>query len=379
MSSDIELIGEGGYGCVIQPPVVLDRYSKTYVEYTDRSSKDIGKLFLEKKHFVEELKLLKGIQQIDRESTFTVKLKGANVFNSDLLNDTVLKCLDSYTNTEVYQITMEYGGKDLHKLSAKSMPFKYFIKYFKTLIEGLIKLHSYNMIHYDIKPSNILVSQEKISLIDFGISISTDKMYSSENRKRLSDFYIYHAPESFIASLLLDYKGSHSSFQNRLDTVIDDMIEQEYFENIWEENKIEMVKEELSDFIDQIKSNDFSFNEVFNKEMAFKCDIYSMHFVVKEFSSKIIYDNDMQKEFIRELYSMCSSVNPYKRASSGRILEFLKESEKTLSRSSNNQIGGSKTRLRFPKLHKDTARLKSQEPPLKYKLPQVVNKHLKKQ
>lgn len=406
MSSNIELIGDGGYGCVIQPPVVpvvhvvpgiseryaktgkdgKTRYDKTYVEYTDNRSNDIGKLFLEKRHFVEELKLLKGIQQIDRDSTFTVKLKGANSFNSKLLtNNSVLKCLNIYMNTDVYQIVMEYGGKDLHKLPNYNIPFKTFMKQLRPLLEGLMKFHSYDMIHYDIKPSNVLVSDDKISLIDFGISISADKVYTSEN-KRLSSIYIYHPAELFIASFLTDYKNSHSSFQSKLETVLDEMTRQEYFENIWEENKIDMVKEELSDFIDEIISRDYSFDDVFNKNLAFKCDVYSLSFVIKEFSSKIKYENDMQKEFVRELYAMCSPVNPFKRASLKRIMEYFKESERTLSRPNTmglngqmDQIGGSKKRLRFAKMHKESARVKSQELPLKYKLPQIVNKHLKKQ
>lgn len=381
MNARINLIGEGGYGCVIQP-VIQDKYTKTYIEYENKESNDIGKLFLERQHFIKELQLLQGIRILDNKSIFTVELKGANSFSSKSLNDSVLKCLgiDTYfdTDTQVFQIIMEYGGKDLHDLSSQSMPFKYFISYFKTFIEGLMKFHSYNMIHYDIKPANTLVSNKKISLIDFGISISADEMYSSENRNRLSSFYIYHPPEAVIASLLLDNNNSQSVFQDNLDTVIDDMRANGYFDEIWKDSKHSYVKEGLNDFITQLKYNNLSFQQVFNNEMAFKCDVYSLSFVIKEFSSKIKYDNDMQKEFMQQLYSMCSAINPLKRATMKQIIKFIRESETTIKNSSNNQIGGSKTRLRFAKLHKESSYNISQVLPQKYKLPAIVNKHLKR-
>lgn len=381
MTSDIRLIGEGGYGCIIQPAVV-DKYRKTFnLKYTDKDSSDIGKLFLEKRHFDAELKLLLGIQKIDMDSKFTVKLKGANSFQSKLLNPSVLRCLETDENSEVFQIVMEYGGKDIESLSDKSIPFKYFIKNFKTFLEGLKVFHSFDMIHYDIKPSNILVSSNKMSLIDFGISIPVDKMYSSENKKRLSDFYVFHSPESFMAYLLFDDKQSQSSFQNHLNTVVNEMDEYGYFNELWENNKIEMVKSELTDFVNILKYNNYSYQQVFNADMAFKCDIYSLNFVVKEFSHKIIYDNDMQKEFIRELYSMCSAINPVKRASISQLLKYITESETILTHSNflQPQTGGSKKRLRFPKLNKESSYKKELTPPLKYKLPLIINKHLKKQ
>lgn len=376
MTSDIRLIGEGGYGCVIQP-VVNGKYLKTYVQYTDRDSKDIGKLFMEKRHFDAELKLLLGIQKIDVHSKFTVKLKGANSFRSNLLNSTITRCLETDEMSEVYQIVMEYGGKDVNTLPDKSIPFKVFIKYFKTFLEGLKTFHSYDMIHYDIKPANILVSPNKLSLIDFGISIHVDKMYSSENKGRLSDFYVYHAPESFMAYLLLNDKQSQSSFQNHLDTVVREMDEYGFFNELWEDNKIEKVQSELRAFVENIKTNKYSFQQVFNADMAFKCDVYSLSFVIKELSYKIVYDNDMQKEFIRELYSKCSAINPDNRASLKTLLQYITENEATITQFNSDQIGGSKKRLRFPKLNKETSFNKHLIPPLKCKLPLIVNKHLK--
>lgn len=379
--ADIRLVGEGGYGCIIQP-AVDGKYRKTFnIAYTDKDDTDIGKLFLEKRHFDAELKLLLGIQKIDTNSKFTVKLKGANSFQGNLLNSTIKRCLNTDDNSEIYQIVMEYGGKDIDSLSDKSIPFKHFIKYFRTFLEGLTLFHSFDMIHYDIKPANILVSHKKMSLIDFGISIPVDKMYSSDNLKRLSDFYVFHSPEAFMAYLLFNNKQSHSSFQNHLDTVVNEMEEYGFFNELWEDNKIESVKSQLQEFVDNIKHNNYSFEQVFNRNLAFKCDVYSLNFVIKEFAYKIIYDNDMQKEFVRELYSKCSAINPYKRATVAELLKYVKESETTLTQFnvSQPQIGGSKKRLRFPKLNKESSYNKRLTPSFKCKLPLIVNKHLKKQ
>ena len=59
-----------------------------YIEYNDISQDDVGKLFKAyngEESFKKELKILKGINNLDPEGTFTIKLKGANAFQETLL------------------------------------------------------------------------------------------------------------------------------------------------------------------------------------------------------------------------------------------------------------------------------------------------------
>lgn len=386
MSSDIKLVdGDGGYSCVIQPPVddIVKKYVKRYIEYTDRNSDDIGKLFTTRRDFETELKLLRGVNEIDDKGSFTVKLKGANLFDIDMLNDDIIECLDEKgldkDETNIYQIILEYGGKNISNVSKYSIPFKKFIKLIKPLLKGISKLHSMKLIHQDIKPSNMLLNNDKISLIDFGISEFADKLYSEQNKKRLSHEYKYHPPEYYLAYLLIDYKNSRSSFQTKLETVIDDLIDDSYLYEVFDNSKIERVTDALSDFVKQIREDESSYNEVFNEEMAYKCDVYSLSFIFKEFHKKLVFDNQNQKDFFQTLHDMCSEINPYKRSTLEKLINFVEESEQLMSNIKDDQSGGGKTRrLRLKNMHENLSDDKSQDPPLKYKLPQIVNKHLKK-
>jgi serine/threonine protein kinase len=385
MAYNHQLIGDGGFGCVIQPAIDNDetKYIKKYIEYTDRKSTDVGKLFVEKDNFNSELKLLKGINEIDKEGTFTVKLKGANVFHIDMLNDDVIECLDEIgfdnDETNIHQIILEYGGKKISDVSKYSIPFKTFIQFIKPLLKGIAKLHSLKLIHQDIKPSNMLLNENKISLIDFGISEFANKLYSDKN-ERLSQQYKYHPPEFYIAYLLLQYKNSRSSFQTKLETVIEDLINDGRLHEIFDSSKVERVSDELADFVLEIRENDYTYDEVFNEDMAFKCDVYSLGFIFKEFHKKIIFDNQDQKYVFQKLHDMCSEINPYKRSSLQNLIDNVTKFEQNVSYDKDDQTGGGgrTKRLRFPKMYKDLSDNKSQDPPLKYKLPQIVNKHLKK-
>ena len=89
-----------------------------------------------------------------------------------------MKYLGSETLNSEYYIYMEYlsGG------SIKSLIDKYgsldesTIKlYTRQILDGMIYLHSKNIIHMDIKAANILVSSEgKVKLSDFGCSSKLD-------------------------------------------------------------------------------------------------------------------------------------------------------------------------------------------------------------
>ena len=379
MDNDIVLIGDGGYGCVIQPPVEM-KYIKKYIEYTNKNSKDVGKLYRNKDDFMTELKLLKGVDEIDKQGLFSVKLKGANIINDEKLNDDILECLQlNETDENIYQIILEYGGKQISKVSKYSIPFKKFMKLLKVFVNGIHKIHSYDLVHQDIKPSNVLLNENKISLIDFGISELANEIYSNKNKSRLSSEYKYHPPEFYIAYLLLDYKKSHNSFQEKLETVVQDMIENGYLHEIFDSSKVERVSDELTSFVKQIQNNDLSYNEVFNKNLAYKSDVYSLSFVLKEFHNKVIFDNDDQKDVFQSLYDMSSAKNPFKRSSIKDILEYINVSEQNISYKKDDQTGGGKTRrLRFPKMYKHLTDDKSQDPPSKYKLPSIVKKHLHK-
>ena len=133
-----KLIGDGSYGCVIQPPI-MKNIKKTYIKYTDKNKKDVGKIFKinykSYNEFDKELKIFlqryKTIKDFDKLS---IKLKGANSISTINKYDELYDCLidnkryDSSLNDKdnVYQIIYEYAGTNLHDLKCKTINFNKF-------------------------------------------------------------------------------------------------------------------------------------------------------------------------------------------------------------------------------------------------------------
>lgn len=347
------LIGEGSYGCVVKPPIIADKYVKKYVEYTDIAEDDVSKLFKnnEVSSFKNELKILIGVQKIDPDNLFTVKLKGANSFDSYLLenNEDVYNCLEVSSNekSDIYQIILENGGKEISKLPKNSINYSEMILALIVFLENLKKMHSVDLIHRDIKPMNVLYnkSKNKLSLIDFGISEDANSVYSIDNASVLSYIYPYYPPEFYISFLLLKYRNDKVRFQQKLDDVLLN-IENEYLIKFFEKSKIPAIMSSLEAFINEIKLKDYGFYDVFNASMAYKSDIYALSSIIKELANKIVYDNEKQNIGIHTLYKMCSEINPYKRPTIDNILNYIYEI-KTITIGGCAKCKGTKNKICF--------------------------------
>lgn len=111
----------------------------------------------------------------------------------------IIKCYDVIEHHNIVYIVMEYcRGGDLSQLLKNNYMKEINIKYyFKQIIDGMKFLHEKNIIHRDIKPKNILISDDKktIKICDFGFA----KQYDI-NMKRVSTVCgspLYMAPEIY--------------------------------------------------------------------------------------------------------------------------------------------------------------------------------------
>ncbi len=117
------------------------------------------------------LKVLKGSYPTPRELTryrqeyeITRSLKVANVIQA--------YDLQRYENSLV-MILEDFGGKSLSKLlGKKEIDLRTFLSIAIKIAEGLDGIHSANIIHKDINPSNIVYNSEtqQLKIIDFGIA-----------------------------------------------------------------------------------------------------------------------------------------------------------------------------------------------------------------
>jgi serine/threonine protein kinase len=89
--------------------------------------------------------------------------------------------------------------------------FKKARRYTVELISGLLYssiggdlVHNdFNMVHYDIKPDNILVDKDDIAkYTDFGTSVALDMLKNDDKITRVKGTPIYHAPEVWAKSKL---------------------------------------------------------------------------------------------------------------------------------------------------------------------------------
>ena len=109
--------------------------------------------------------------------------------------------IDEKSNTPY--IVLEYlEGETLCQLPIDSMSKSFKNKLFKKLTSTVEYIHSKNIIHADLNPSNIMINKEHITIFDFGISqnIINNPNFSLEYKKVKAFNPKYCAPEVLAGS-----------------------------------------------------------------------------------------------------------------------------------------------------------------------------------
>lgn len=115
-------------------------------------------------------------------------------------HDNIVKVLDFGIDekSNIPYIVLEYlKGNILSEVPINSISKQSKNKLFKTLINTIEYLHSENIVHADINPSNIMINKSFISLFDFGISqdVNKNKEITLEYSKVKAYNPKYSAPE----------------------------------------------------------------------------------------------------------------------------------------------------------------------------------------
>ncbi|KAI8342952.1 kinase-like domain-containing protein [Chlamydoabsidia padenii] len=102
--------------------------------------------------------------------------------------------------TGIIDIILELGDIDfaayLQKQQVKPLNMNFVRWYGQQMLESIAEIHRYNLVHYDIKPSNFILKNGSLKLIDFGISKAVDSKTGLTAVEHPMGTLSYMAPES---------------------------------------------------------------------------------------------------------------------------------------------------------------------------------------
>lgn len=114
-------------------------------------------------------------------------------------NDSISQCLinkfdNNIHNVELYELVYNFDGIPLTDIKINDYDF---INAFIIFCKSLETFHQLQFIHRDIKGDNILYNDtnNKLSLIDFGLSIRADELYSDKEKWYIESDYFISPPE----------------------------------------------------------------------------------------------------------------------------------------------------------------------------------------
>lgn len=156
-------------------------------------------------------------QRALRELKVQTALEHENIVKILRIVDSEGKSLSSYAGAESFKDTdfvyavQELFGTDLHRVLQHSncLTEEYASLFLYQLLRGLKYIHSANVLHRDVKPSNLLVDTDNLLLkiSDFGLSRVVDSNY--DHHRHLSECAStlwYKAPELLLNSKSYDSK-----------------------------------------------------------------------------------------------------------------------------------------------------------------------------
>lgn len=317
-----KFLAQGSYGCAYRPSFRCSSGPGTPMKPKD---KYIGKIFMNPNSAKEEWKSSRFLEEIDPKGSLF--LYPAHMCDVDL--NEIMKSVDSYKCSHVSpiikkykQLLMRYGGLKLESYMiawARDNPrilsranLIYSLSY---IFYGIKKLLKHGYIHQDIKSDNIVISDNGIRLIDFGL-ITNDKSFYTKNNSfftyMASTPYAIHPTEYRFHHILTSDKPDITSFIEREYKLLDRYIPISY----------DFIKRNITEMYLFVKkwqdeNKDVSVMRLFEEHKIHeKSDIYSLGCVLlrlRDFCIPEKYDNKNYVKLFNEIIGGMITPNVFRR------------------------------------------------------------------
>lgn len=136
------------------------------------------------------------IEKLKQEAKLLYKLEHPNI----------VKFHDIHLRGEIKYLDMELiSGGDLNDLKRKhkAVPEDVMLPIIKQITSGMIKIHEAGIIHKDLKPANIMLTDNgAVKIMDFGISETIDNSQTRLSETSRSGTAVYQSPEHLNGKLV---------------------------------------------------------------------------------------------------------------------------------------------------------------------------------
>ena len=309
-----KLIDEGGYGCVFYPGI----------NCKNKMIKNVSKIQIDDFTAKNEIKVSNRIKKIENYEIFFLPVKKHCKIKINKLNSNLLKDCDILKNSNDEKfISMEIdyiNNISFHKLLTaenlnNNVIYIQIIDTYKYLIQSVKMLIKNNIIHYDLKGENILISKKTLTpyIIDFGLSIDVKTLKPS----MWSEYFYVYYPKYYLWCLEIHCicyllhesdKLTLTAVNNMCNTFIDNNKALVIFSNDFKSKYKNLCKQFLSQFIGKKK------NDIINELLKYK-ETWD------NFSISILYLKTLgyifDKEFINNSFIikfsllLLQNINPY--------------------------------------------------------------------
>ena len=222
------MLGEGSFGCVLSQPVPC-------AEKNNYTGPKVGKVLDQKSSYTQDWNFAQRLSRIDPTQSYFIFPIDACIPKTVEIREVMAKLpledcdnirttMSIYPDKPVYQLIMPRADKDLRaivKAPADTFKNKYSFKQFlsmcENLMQGLTILANHKISQFDIKYDNLILHDDKIKIIDFGLAKTFNDVYAEKSFNRLKSLKFWYPPEyNLISRLLLNVSFSWFNINKEL-------------------------------------------------------------------------------------------------------------------------------------------------------------------